>query len=726
MQIVNSVVCLCERVRVLLWVGAGLLAGCVSLQAQTNMNVGMNPAIENGIYDLEQFGSIKTEVQADAAFTQASSNIVAAGGGVLVIPSDAPRGWMPRNNNQVAWRKPEPPRPATQWGIGSGVTVIDPRGKNVKITPPQIGGLELNRTLNLPEGESLPFWDYFPIVLMRNTILHGSTSYREWLLEDVKAGKDRRFYVQTIRGVFPGMFMSIGEYGVVQRLYVKSLGYDKDKSLWYFVADVEADLHKGTIMGNKNHVNVLRMETYSHNENQTFDVMLERHNYSQGDNYMYYARFKYMGDNHSTAGDENAVLYAAFINAEADIFRGKVEQWTPETGELKFRPGTRSDTLGSGRPLVNLNPAKWLTNGVVHVSNGRIHFPDNTKITAEVIGRYFAVDEPGEYVPIGKTVRRWYLINHVNRHLDGTAEITVIRHFWGAKDSATLKLYKPENYSSGGQAKPLKYIIAPGANAYDVSSAVNNNKRAIKLVPTPFAGTTADFAAGDEVEQAIGPDPFKPIAFRSWVWDAVPGSFPSPILDIANQGEIMREAVLSVRGGSGNIQEERIKRYDRSPTWNTLLALDSACNNGIKFGADVGTAALLFTQPHNREQPICWFYGADRAAPKQATLTVARANGDFTFNGGDLRVNGAVVAQGLSAGPAPAHNLRGKNIAIETGKTTVEVTFPVEEADDDYAVFIEPNWMGNHMIAKKHSAGFTIEFEKPAPRGAKLDWMIVK
>lgn len=746
-------------------IGLGLVVVGAPLRAQTNAPAGTNPAGVDAFCDLGQVGPVGTAAQADETFAVAASNVAATGGGVVVIPRKAPAGWSPRNNRQDVWRKPEPPAPAKQWGVGPGVTVVDPRGANVEITTPQVGGLELNRTLDLAEGESLPFWGYFPMLSMRNTVLHGSTSYREWLMEDVKAGKDRRFYVQTIRGVFPGEFMSIGEYGVVQRLYVKSLGYDKDKFMWYFVADADQDISKGAIMGNKNHVNVAKMETFSHNENQTCDVLLERHNFSQGDNYMFYARFKYMGDNHSTAGDENAVLYGAFINSEADIFRGKVETWNPETGELKYRPGAKGDTLGSGRPIINLNPAKWMTNGAVVIvraapwtdfgtnidtavydgrrypsdvakntvgipslrRGGLIRFPAGAGITKAVIGRYFAVDEADEYVPMGKTVRRWYLINSVDRHLDGSADISIIRHWWGAKDAGGVMLYKPANYSADGRVKPLKYIIAPGANAYDVSDGVNGSRRTVRLVPTSFTGTPADFAPGDDIEQAIGPDPFKPIAFRAWTWDAVPGAFPAPLFDIANQGQIMRETVFSVRGGSGSITNDWAKRYDRNPIWDTLFSLHSTCNNGITFGADVANAAILFTQPNQREQPIGWLYGTDSSQlPKQATLTVSRETGDFNFKGGDVRLSGSLVAGGLSAGPVPARNLRGKNVPVKAGDTSVSVAFAVEETDDDYAVFIEPNWVGNHAVSKKGAKGFEIEFEKPAPRGAKLDWMIVR
>ena len=704
----------------------GLVMLCLPLRAQTEGGSATNvrPAGLGPVYSLDQFGPCATAAESEQTFQKASADILAAGGGVVVIPTAAAPGWVPQNNSQREWRKPAPPDPAKSWGAGPGITVVDARGGTVKISPPQTTGLEINRVLDLAEGESLPFWGYYPILSIKNTILHGATSYRDWLQADVEKGKDRRFYVKTIRGIFPGMFMSIGEWGVVQRLWVKSLGYDKEKQMWYFVADTEADQPKGAIMGNKNHVSSLNLETFSHDENQTFDVRLWRHNYSQGDNYLVDARFKYMSDVHSTAGDENGVIYAAFVESETAIFRGQVEKWNPATGELQFT-GSSGSTLGSGRPIINLNPGKSITNGAVSLErNGRIRFSAAAPVTEAAVGRYFAVDEPDEYVPpaAGK-VRRWFLIDSVTTNPDGTKEIQIVRHWWGAKSNlGAPKLYKAGNYSTGDPVKWLKYIIAPGANAYDVSAGVNNPHRLVKLVPTPVAGTPADFAPNDPIEQAIGPDPFKPIPFRSWVWDAVPGRFAAPIFDIANHGQVMRDYMLQVRGGTGDLAKDAAARYDQNPPWDQVVAVDAASNIGIKFGGDTANAAMIFVQPHGRVQPIKWFYGNGQ----EASLIVARDNGDFNFTGGNLRLSGSVVTTGLSADKEPARNLRGKNLAVTEGATSYAVEFPVAEADSNYAVFVEQTWLANRAITEQTAHGFTVTFDKPAPAKAKLHWMIVR
>ncbi|MCG3147055.1 MAG: hypothetical protein PCFJNLEI_00491 [Verrucomicrobiae bacterium] len=747
------------KIKCLLAGVVGLLVSNLAVVAQTNLPAGGL----GSFFSLDQFGPIGTAAEAESTYRKAADAILAAGGGVILIPPQAPPAWRPKNNIQQSLRVPPAPEQTTgRWYTGPQVTVIDGRGPTLKFLTPQIKGMEFERVLDLPPGDSLLHWDYHPILTIKNTTLRGSGSYHDWLQEAVPAGKDRRFYVATIRGIFPGMFLNALAWGgPVPRLCIKSLGFDKEKKMWYFVADTNVDVQKGAIMSNKHHTNLLSLESSSHTENQTFDVRMWRYKYSQGDTYLFDARFKYMSDVHSTAGDENGVLYAAFIEPLLNIFRGQVEKWDPATSQLVYK-GSDGATLGSGRPLINLNPAKWTTNGTVvivqpaswtdytsmienpvykgksypttlvtnHVGltvlrmGGLIRFSADAPITDEVIGQYFAVDSPSEYVPGGQfggvNLRRWYLIDSVTKNADGTKDITIVRHWWGAKSAGAPMLYKKSNATRDGHEVPLRYVIAPGVNVYDVSMGVKDPRRTVKLSPFPFAGTKLDFAPNDPVEQAIGPDPFKPISFRTWMWDAVPGAFPAPVFDIGNNGQVMREYLMQVRGGSGSIVRDTTTKFDENPAWDKLISFDSTCNIGLRFGADTGDAAILFTQPNSRVQPIKWYYGETNQLPKVAALTVSRETGDFNFTGG------LVTGAGLSGGDKPARNLRGLNVAVKAGETKFPVKFPVAEADDAYGVFIEQSWIGNRAIVKKEATGFTVEFEKPAPANAKIDWFIVR
>jgi len=738
-----------------------LIAGCLSLSAQTNLPVGGL----GSFFSLDQFGPVGTAAEAEKTFQKASADIIAAGGGVIIIPPQAPPTWQPKNNVQRSLREPPAPAQTTgRWSTGPQLTVIDGRGRTLRFLTSQIKGMELERTLDLPAGDSLLHWDYHPMLTLKNTTLRGSGSYHDWLQQPVAAGKDQRFYVATIRGIFPGMFLNALAWGgPTPRLCIKSLGYDAEKKAWYFVADTNTDVQKGAILSNKHHVNLLSLESSDHTENQTFDVRMWRHKYSQGDTYLFDARFKYMSDVHSTAGDENGVLYAAFIEPLLNIFRGQVEKWDPASSDLVFKSGASGATLGSGRPIINMNPAKWVTNGSVMIvqpaswtdytsflenpvykgkaypttvgtnqigittlrMGGLIRFSADAPVTEDVVGRYFAVDDPGEHVAgtqfaTGGALRRWYLIDGVTKNADGTKDMTIVRHWWGAKTAGAPMLYKKSNSTWDGHEVPLRYIIAPGVNAYDVSLAVSDPKRTIKLSPAPFVGTKFDFASGDAIEQAIGPDPFKPISFRTWMWDAVPGAFPAPVFDVANNGQVMREYLMQVRGGTGNIEKDIATKHDQNPAWDKLISFDTTANIGLRFGADTGNAAILFTQPNNRVQPIKWYYGETNKVPQVASLTVSRDTGDFNFSGG------LVTKAGLSGGDKPARNLRGLNVAVKAGENTASVTFPTAETDDAYGVFIEQTWIGNRAIVKKEATGFTVQFEKPAPAGAKFDWLIVR
>ncbi|MHB9023033.1 MAG: hypothetical protein ACYC7E_02500 [Armatimonadota bacterium] len=754
-----------------LLVGAGVWLTLGTAVAQDGT---LLPSPVTGAYSLEQFGPITTAAQAEETLAKAAKILIAQGGGFLIIPMHAPANWRPENISQGTWRTPPPPAPANKgWGNTAGITLIDYRGGTPKLLVQQMDGLTVQRDFRMPEGESCGHWGYFPMLNLQNHIYRGTTSYRDWITEDVKAGKDRRFYVKTLRGIFPGMFLNSGDWGNVQRLYVKSIGYDPEKKAGYFVADTDADiLAKNSIMHNKSHANVLYMNTYAHTENQTFDVFMNRHHYSQGDTYMFAGHFNYMGDVHSTAGDENGVIYAAFSLSETDIFRGQVDTFSAATHELKYKGAGNAHTLASGRPIINLNRQKWVTQGTVLIVRpgtwwnlddttvkdpvfqgktyptrlekaegtgipelrigGLIRFSKDAPVAPDVVGRYFAVDEKDEYVPGAATVRRWYLIHRVTVNPDGTKDMTIIRHWWGAKPAHAPTLYNPDNYTQDGHIKPLKYIIAPGANVYDVARGVKSGpaysggalERIIKLTPGSHNGTPIDFAANDPIEQAIGPDPFKPIPFRAWTFDAVPGVFPSPIFDVQNSGSISRYSVMTVAGGSSSLADAA-KKPDKRPAWENILVVDSASGNGIVFGGDVANAALLFRQPNNRPQPIKWLYG-DKSK-NEATLTVSPTDGTMRYEGGGVALPGGLVnVSGLSGTATKAQNLRGVNVPVPAGAQNLTVKFPRVEADDGYAVFLELSWLTNKAITQQTQEGFVVKFETPPPADAKLHWILVR
>jgi len=715
-----------------------------------------------GFWSLDAFGQINTQEKASAAYEKAHETILAAGGGVLVIPGSAPATWKFSNNSQQMLRKPAAPEPAKSWSTGPGVTVIDTRGGTVKVHPPQVSGMKMERVFNLSEGQSAPHWDYYPMLTMNNNVVRGSTSYRDQLQLAVEAGNDRRFYVATIRGIFPGMFINAPGSKGVERLYVKSLGFDKEKKLHFFTANTNSDHKPGTYMDNKTHVNVIKMSTNAHNELQTFDLMNERHHYSQGDSYLYDARFFYMGDVHSTGGDENGVLYAAFTHSQTNIFRAVVEKVAPESNDVIFTKAQNTSTLGSGRPLINLNPKKAITGGVVNIvrpasytataedepwnkdpvfagkswpttihtnersgskelaMGGLIRGSKDAPWTADIVGRWFAVDDESELV--GKKLRRWYRITSLVKNDNGTKDIKIERHWWGSKEAGSPTLYRDDNYSTDAAPKPLKYVITPGANVYDVAGGVTNERsqtfdgkpspRLLKVAPYADRGTDFDFAAGDEIEQAIGPDPFKPTPFRSWTFDAIPSSFPSPIFDVANHG-VPRSTVLAVAGGTP----------DGPPAFDSIINVKATARNVIHFSGDLTNAAIEIAQPKH-SAPIVWRYDEGK---KEARMTVDNRTGRLTYEGGPIQSDAGITALGgISGTDVAARNLRGVAVPVTAGVKTIIVKFPRAEADENYAVFIETNWLSQRAITVRTAEGFTVTFATEAPKNAILDWTLVR
>ena len=709
---------------------------------------------------LADFGPLTTPQQANEAYAKALETLGKTGG-LLLVPRSAAGLLRLEGPPQALVRIPPAPAPARTWREGPAVTILEAGERYLTLRVPPMDGLHVTRTLRLPPGESLPHWGTHPMVTLESKLVHGSNSYLDWLQEPVSKGADRRFYLPTIRGIRPGQFLNVhgglGYGGGVLRAYVKSIGYDRQKKMHYFVADTNIDHKAGAIVHNKSNTGILHMTQTSNSDNQTYDVKVIRNQYAHGDTYVYYCDFNYMSNVHSAAGDENGNCFSAFIRTLQSNLRGKVEQvdWTKQ--QLTLSADSQNlKTLGDSRPLINRNEKKWITRGKVWIvpaasywettgeavafggkayptrlvanpvsrakelrMGGLIRGDKDCPWTDAVVGRFFALAEPSERVRGGNL--RWYEIASLEQNPDGTKDIEIVRYWWGTKKAGSPTLYRRENYSWDGHLRPLPYVIAPGIYVNDVSRAIPPaRERTVGLVPYADRGNAFDFGPGDPVEQAIGPDPFKPQAFRVWAWEDVPGAWPSAMFDIANHGAASRYAAMAVRGGAATL-EGVAQRQEQKPAWDNVVIVESACSVGVNFAGDVADAALLFQQP-TREQPIVWRYtpeGAQR--PSRASLTVSRSTGALAFKGGGLCIEG-----GLSGSTAPARNLRGKNVKVAAGATSATVAFPAAEADADYAAFVETSWLADRAVAEKAASGFTVQFARPAPDGATLDWMIVR
>ena len=465
---------------------------------------------------LAEFGPVGTPAQALDSYRKALTEMSNAGGGLLFVPETVPMGISLENT--VRWShsiKPES-NDLRDWKMGPGVMVLDARGGSYKLVVPQLSdktssaGLTLSRTLRLPPGDSLQHWTREAVVAIDNTIVHGSCNYLDWITADVEPGPDARFYVPLAHNLFKGMYLNAhgekGYGGVVERITVKDIGWDPEKKSYYFTAQANSPHKAGAIVQNKSHTPAMHVMSRMNASNQTFDVYVERAQYGNGDSYMFDAIFGYMGNVHSMAGDENGACYVAYIKSLTNIYRGTVKSFSAATGDLVFSGGA-AVTLGQARPMINLNPAKWVTAGTVMivpaeswwdtVDTGKYPFEGKTYPTGvapargsgnrglrmgglirgsvecpwddSLIGRFFAVDVPAEYVPKTDKVRRWYEITGVTVLPDGRKDLLIQRLWWGAKDAGAPTLYSPESYSYDGHLRALKYIIAPGAMVADLS-----------------------------------------------------------------------------------------------------------------------------------------------------------------------------------------------------------------------------------------------------------------
>jgi len=440
-------------------------------------------------------------------------------------------------------------------------------------------------------------------------------------------------------------------------------------------------------------------------------------------------------------------------------------------GALVYESGfVRNHTLGTSRPIINMNPEKHLTKGTVIILppnhedpwaalfgpekdadsyvGGAIIGSKDTGWTQDVVGRFFAVDEPSEYLDpandpdAGYTeapdlrTYRWYLIQGLEDLPDGRKRLYVERTRWWTRHQIVPLLYRSENYSTEKEARPLHYVIAPGAYVADVSKSWTPSghsggvahpldPRTLLLAPSSDAGTAFDFEKGDPIVQAIGSDPWNVTGMRVRHFNYVPSTIEDASYTAANLGRVVVNSGLILEGGNGNLKDDLERSKDGRPRFDTGIDIRATTKVGLGFYGDVEEAAIRFEQKNERAQPIVWATSKGRASN---SLIVDPTSGEFDFTGGAAHFSGLVVKGkgGLSGGDKPASNLREIEIGIPEASTEFFVNFPHEEVDGSYALYVQPSWFTDTIVAQKTGKGFTVRFEKPAPKDATLDWILVR
>jgi len=293
------------------------------------------------------------------------------------------------------------------------------------------------------------------------------------------------------------------------------------------------------------------------------------------------------------------------------------------------------------------------------------------------------------------------------------------------------------NYSSEeGHHRPLACVVAPGAWASDVRDAVcgdrpgtigvagSQDRRSIVLAPSPQSGTRYDFEAGDPITQPLGADVWRPTGVRIRHHQGYPGIIGDASFSSYNTGKTQVDAAVEVNASAaGTLGEVLATQKDGRAPYRAGIVLNAATGTGMEIRGPVEQTAIDLWESDGNIKPIQW-----RGASRTARLYADPETADFVFQGGNLDVQGqGVVRQsGVSATSTPARNLRGIAVAVPEGADRITIRFDRPEADSAYSIVVQENWFTLDRVSKKRADGFDVEFSKPAPAEATLDWQLAR
>jgi hypothetical protein len=331
-------------------------------------------------------------------------------------------------------------------------------------------------------------------------------------------------------------------------------------------------------------------------------------------------------------------------------------------------------------------------------------------------------------------VRRWFHITNLQKRSDGLWNLGVETVWWGNHRGGQPKLYRFENYTQdSNKPRELSYIIAPGSWAVDVRHALGPTLTYAGATPeertivlAPFQQSDTAFEAGDPICQPPGPTAWTPMGFRARYFGQLPCLMAGAAYGANNFGVTTVGAAFDVSGiGLGQTIEQIEKgQKDGVMPWGAALSVTAATSYAINIAGPVKYSAMALHSEDGNRKDIRWQCQGGGAAiyaqPKGGDL-VLETSGSVS-----LGLKGTVQQAGLSGSNVPAKNLRGINVAVGAGAKELAVKFAVAEADANYAVMTECNWMTMKAVVEKSPSGFKVVFDKEAPADGKLDWLIVR
>jgi len=93
---------------------------------------------------------------------------------------------------------------------------------------------------------------------------------------------------------------------------------------------------------------------------------------------------------------------------------------------------------------------------------------------------------------------------------------------------------------------------------------------------------------------------------------------------------------------------------------------------------------------------------------------------------GESSMEAGEAGGSAAAGESQGADMRGIDVAVESGVLYHEVALPRPETDGHFRVQVTPSWPTTFAIVGKSAAGFTVSFGTPAPAHAHLDWRLVR
>lgn len=257
---------------------------------------------------------------------------------------------------------------------------------------------------------------------------------------------------------------------------------------------------------NKNWFSALEVSDTHNTDDQSGSVSIARATYGSGDTFGVQTSLTYAGDIMSAGGDEGGIVYSAEVRHDVDLFSGVVESWNPDTQTLIYSAQNAANTwkIGTSRPIVNMNPQKWIQSGRIVVPQNGFDYNGIASAVvgtaavqwdASIVGKFIASDEPSEYyeakelaafgVDTGTPiVRRWFRIATLAKRADGLWNLGIETVWWGNYQGGKPPLLHYSNYTTANASpKELRYIIAPGSWAIDVRNALGPRKYYVGATP---------------------------------------------------------------------------------------------------------------------------------------------------------------------------------------------------------------------------------------------------